>query len=77
MEVNATRNCLVPTMEVNGSRNCLVPSMEVNGTRNCLVPTMEVNGTRNCLVNDILLYQNIGWMDSKMVKLNCLTLRVL
>jgi len=39
--------------------------------------TMEVNETRNCLVTDILSfkYQKIDWMDSKMVKLKCLTLR--
>jgi len=31
--------------------------------------------TRNCLVTDIfMLYQKIGWMDSKTVKLNCFTL---
>jgi len=36
---------------------------------------LEVNGTRNCLVNDILLnIMKIGWMDLKMIKLNCLTL---
>jgi len=36
---------------------------------------MEVNETRNCPVTDILLnIKKIGLMDSKMVKLNCLTL---
>jgi len=34
--------------------------------------TMEVNGTRNCLVADSPL--NIKKLDSKLVKLNCLTL---
>jgi len=39
---------------------------------------MEVNGTRNCLATDILLnIRKSDWMDSKMAKLNCLTLREL
>jgi len=36
---------------------------------------MEVNETRNCLVTDILLnIKKIGWIHSKTVKLNFLTL---
>jgi len=36
---------------------------------------MEVNETRNGLDTDILLnVKKIGWMDSKMVKPNCVNL---
>jgi len=46
----------------------------ISVTRQVLVSltTMEVNGTRNCLVADSPL--NIKKLDSKLVKLNCLTL---